>query len=121
MTQTLAKTGKRLPAAQRREQLLEVAAAICLEHGFEALNMETVKERAGVSRGLAYLHFANAEELAFALYEREVAELDRRIAAASGAAGSFEERVRTTMRAYFDFVVERGGLLAILQIKLHDR
>ena len=83
--------------------------------------MESVKERAGVSRGLAYIHFANAEELAFALYEREAAELDRRIAEAATQTGGFEDRVRAAMRAYLDFAGERGGLMALLQQKLVGR
>jgi AcrR family transcriptional regulator len=122
MTQTLAKTGRRLPAKKRREHLLDVAATIVTEDGFEALTMEAVKERAGVSRGLAYVHFANSDELAFALYEREIAELDRRIAEVGAhVRGSFENRVRAAMTAYLDFAAERSGLLAILQVKLTGR
>jgi AcrR family transcriptional regulator len=121
MAQTLAKTGRRLSAEKRREHLLDVAAEIMLDRGFEAMTMESVKERAGVSRGLAYIHFANAEELAFALYEREAAELDRRIALAATQTGTFENRVRAAMRAYLDFAAERGGLMALLQQKLVGR
>ncbi len=121
MAQILAKTGRRLPASARRDHLLDVAAAVLLEGGFEALTMEAVKERAGVSRGLAYVHFANADELAFALYEREVAELDRRIAEVKKVEGTFEDRVRLAMKIYFDFAKERGGVLSILQIKLTGR
>lgn len=121
MAQNLAKSGKRLPAEQRREHLLDVAAEILLEQGFDALNMEAVKERAGVSRGLAYVHFANADDLAFALYEREVTELDRRITAVKGIGGSIEERVRAAMKIYLDFAAERGGLMAVLQNKLTGR
>jgi AcrR family transcriptional regulator len=121
MTQILAKTGRRLPAEKRREHLLDVAAALLLEEGFEAVTMEAVKDRAGVSRGLAYVHFANAEELAFALYEREVNELDRRITGVRGMTGSFEDRVRAAMTIYLDFAAERGGLMALLQVKLTGR
>lgn len=121
MAQPQAKKGRRLTSDARREHLLDLAAAILLEHGFEAVTMEAVKERGKISRGLAYTHFANADDLLFALYEREVSELDRRIATAGVAAGSFEERVRAAIRTYFDFVAERGGLLAELQIKLTGR
>jgi AcrR family transcriptional regulator len=121
MTQNAVKTGRRLPAEQRREHLLDVAAEILLEQGFDALNMEAVKERAGVSRGLAYVYFKNADELAFALYEREAAELDRRIQEVKDMPGNFEARVRFALTAYLDFVAERGGLMAILQEKLTGR
>jgi AcrR family transcriptional regulator len=121
MAQALAREGKRLPAEKRREHLLDVAAEILLEQGFDALTMEAVKARGGISRGLAYLHFANAEELAFALYDREVTELDRRLDAASAGAAGFEDRVRAAMKTYLDFSAEHRGLLALLQISLTGR
>jgi AcrR family transcriptional regulator len=121
MAQILAKTGRRLPADRRREHLLDVAAQILVEEGFDAFSMEAVKARAGVSRGLAYVHFANADELAFALYEREVKELDRRIVELGHTGGTFEERVTAAIKTYLDFAAERGGLLALLQVKLSGR
>jgi AcrR family transcriptional regulator len=121
MAQTLAKAGKRLSAEQRREHLLDVAAAILVEQGFEAITMEAVRERAGVSRGLTYTHFLNAEELIYALYERERAELDRRLDAACSGVATLDGRIRAAARAYFEFVSDRGGLFATLQIKLLDR
>src|SRR5580765_7935568 len=111
---------RRLTADARREQLLDVAAALLLEHGFESVTMEAVKERAGISRGLVYTHFDSAEELVFALYEREMTELERRLDTLA-AGGSFADRVRTATRTYFEFVADRGGLLATLQMKLPQR
>ena len=81
---------RRLPAEQRREHLLDVGAAIILDSGFETLTMESVAERAGVSKGLGYAYFENAEELALALYDREMAEFYRRILEATAGVESFE-------------------------------
>jgi AcrR family transcriptional regulator len=120
MAQISAKSGRRLSVEQRREHLLDVAADVLREDGTAAFSMEAVKERAGVSRGLVYVYFQNADELAFALYEREVAELDRRIGEVRGVKG-FEERVRAAMKTYLDFAGERGGVLAMLQVKLSGR
>jgi AcrR family transcriptional regulator len=113
--------GPRLAADKRREHLLDVAAQILLERGYEAVTMEAVKERAGVSRGLAYVYFDNAEDLAFALYEREAKELDRRIEEVRHVKGSLQDRVRAAVKVYFDFAAERGGLMAMLQVKLSGR
>ena len=88
----------RLAAADRREQLLDVAAAIALDSGLLALSMESVAQRAGVSKGLGYAYFENADALALALYDREVGELYRRVEAAVSAAGDFEARICTMMR-----------------------
>ena len=124
MAQRLAKARKRLTHDERREHLLDVTAELMLADGFEAVTMEAVKDRAGVSRGLAYTHFENAEELVFALYEREMTELERRLdalATSISAGKTFDERVRLATRTYFGFVVDRGGLLATLQLKLPQR
>ena len=112
---------RRLPAEQRREHLLDVGAAIILDSGFETLTMESVAERAGVSKGLGYAYFENAEELALALYDREMAEFYNRILVATAGVASFDERLRRALRAHLDLVTERGVLFVILQTKLSGR
>jgi AcrR family transcriptional regulator len=112
---------RRLPAEQRREHLLDVGATIILDSGFESLTMESVAERAGVSKGLGYAYFENAEELALALYDREMAEFYRRIEASTAGCDSFDERMRRALRAHLNLVAERGVLFVILQNKLSGR
>ena len=111
----------RLAAADRREQLLDVAAAIVLDSGFLALSMESVAQRAGVSKGLGYAYFENADALALALYDREVGELYRRVEAAVSAAPDFEARIRAGLRTYLDVVAERGPLIAVLKVRMQGR
>src|SRR5580704_16717484 len=108
MAQALAKARKRLTHDERHEHLLDVAAKLMLEHGFEAVTMEALKDRAGVSRGLTYTHFEDAGELVFALYEREMTELERRLDSMA-TAGSFDERVKLATRTYFDFAGDRAN------------
>lgn len=108
------RAGARLTGAQRREHLLDAAAEIIVSHGLETLTMEGVAAHAGVSKGLGYAYFANREDLIVALFDREMAELDRRVAAAVTAGTTFEERVRATLWAMFDMVVDRGVLLGRL-------
>jgi AcrR family transcriptional regulator len=112
---------RRLPAGQRREHLLDVGAGIILDSGFESLTMESVAERAGVSKGLGYAYFENAEELALALYDREVTEFYRRIEEATAGCDSFDERMRRALRAHLNLIAERGVLFVILQTKLSGR
>lgn len=111
----------RLPAEARRTQLLDVAAAILREEGRVALTMEGVAERAGVSKGLGYVHFENAEELLLALAERAVGELYARIEAAVDGSAPFPERLRGALRVYADTVEERGSLLGLLWTRLEGR
>jgi AcrR family transcriptional regulator len=63
--------GKRIPRAQRREQLLDVTLALLASEGFDALSMEAVARRAGVNRVVVYRSFANLQLLLVALLRRE--------------------------------------------------
>ncbi len=48
---------RRLPPAERREQLIEAALAIAAQHGHDRLAFEAVANRAGVTRNLVYHYF----------------------------------------------------------------
>jgi len=65
----------RLARADRRDVLIDAAAELVAEGDIEAVSMEAVAERAGVSRPLVYKHFANRNELLAAVYQRESALL----------------------------------------------
>jgi AcrR family transcriptional regulator len=120
LTKLKARPG-RLSAADRREHLLDVASAILLDAGFRALSMEAVAARAGVSKGLGYAYFKNADDLAFALYDREIDFVYRKVEESVERADSFEARIRASIRAYLDVGRERGAVIAILQARLQGR
>jgi len=60
----------RLPAAERRDQLLDTALAIALERGFHAVTIDGVARAAGVTRPVVYGLFADRAELLGALLSR---------------------------------------------------
>jgi AcrR family transcriptional regulator len=99
----------------RRETLLGAATAIVAEGDVEALSMEAVAARAGVSRPLVYKHFANRGELLAAVYRREAAALDAEIVAAVEQADGFENMIRTMVRAIFGGDASRGSIFTLLQ------
>ena len=106
----------RLTSQERRAQLLDAAAVVIVEHGLAALTMERLAATAGVSKALPYQHFDNADNLVGALRRREMAVIGERIATAVQVQqdGTFEEVVAAAIHAYFDLLVERGTLLAVL-------
>ena len=106
---------RRLPREQRRAHFLDVAADMVLEQGIDAVTMEGVAARAGVSKGLGYAYFGNKEELLVALFDREMAILDERIAAAVASAEGFENRIRAMIVVLFEITTERGMLIGNLQ------
>jgi AcrR family transcriptional regulator len=62
-----------MPAAARREQLLDVTRDIVGEQGFHAVSIEAVARRAGITRPVVYAHFGDLAALLEAMLERETA------------------------------------------------
>lgn len=73
------KRSPRMSRRDRRRQLLDVTAALLASEGTRAVTMERVAELAGVSKALPYAHFANADELLVAVYQRSSVRLGRTI------------------------------------------
>ncbi|WP_338873178.1 TetR/AcrR family transcriptional regulator [Myxococcus stipitatus] len=63
-------SSKKMPKAQRREQLLDVAFTVVREEGTDALTLGHLAERAGVSKPISYEHFQSRSGLLMAMYER---------------------------------------------------
>ncbi|MFL8938298.1 TetR/AcrR family transcriptional regulator [Rossellomorea oryzaecorticis] len=62
---------------QRRNQLLQAAEEVFIEHGYENTTMKLVMDKAGVSRGGLYQYFDNKEDLFEALIgEQQQESLD---------------------------------------------
>lgn len=105
----------RLTRAERRDALLDAAVALVTAGDLAAVSMETVAERAGVSRPLVYKHFSNRNELLAAIYQREAVHLHRQLAAEVAAAGSVEAMFRALIRGALRAAGERGHVFAALR------
>lgn len=60
---------KRLPAAQRRQQLLDTAATLFAERGFAGTTTAELARAAGVTEPIIYRHFKSKKDLFIALIE----------------------------------------------------
>ncbi len=63
----------RLPAEERRKQLLDAALELLATDGFDAVNVESVARKAGVTRPVVYDQFGDLDGLLVALVDREEA------------------------------------------------
>ncbi|MEO9329733.1 TetR/AcrR family transcriptional regulator [Gordonia aurantiaca] len=61
----------RVPAAQRRDQVLDAALSVLVDSGLSAVTMDAVAARAGVTKPVVYTHFANRDEVLESLLDRE--------------------------------------------------
>ena len=105
----------RLAAADRRDALLDAAAELLATSDVEAVSMEAVAERAGVSRPLVYKHFGNRSELLAAVYQRESALLHAELTADVSAADTLEETFRALIHGALRAQASRGATFAALR------
>jgi AcrR family transcriptional regulator len=103
-----------MPASDRRALIIEAAREAFAEGGYHQTSLDSVAERAGVSKALLYEHFGSKRELHAAMLEAHVHELIERINAALVDAEPGEGRLRAGLEAFFDFLDERRGASAIM-------
>jgi AcrR family transcriptional regulator len=65
----------RMTAAERREQLIEIARSVFSERGFDGASVEEIAARAEVSKPVVYEHFGGKEGLYAVVVDREVRRL----------------------------------------------
>lgn len=90
---------------QRRRSILQAAREMFFESGFHHATVESVAERAEVSKGTVYLYFTSKESLLAHLLleglENLVSELERAYADTMDLAA--DEQLEALARAYLDF------------------
>ncbi len=94
----------RLPAAERRHQLLDVALGVFAAEGFHRASMNGIAEAAGVTKPVLYQHFRSKRDLYLELLDEVGGRLLASIAKATAEAGRPREQVERGMLAYFRFV-----------------
>lgn len=100
---------KKLPKAQRREQLLDIALSIVREEGTDALTLGYVAERAGVSKPIAYEHFKTRSGLLIALYEQiDARQVEALLEALKRTRKRLEDVARVMSAAYMHCYTSAG-------------
>ena len=104
----------RLPAARRREQLLEVALEVFGERGFHVTSMNEVAEAAGVTKPVLYQHFRSKRDLYREVLTDVGGQLLDAITKATTAARTPHEQVELGFAAYFRFVASNEAAFRVL-------
>ncbi|MFE9689183.1 TetR/AcrR family transcriptional regulator [Micromonospora sp. NPDC005806] len=71
--------GRRLPRAQRREQILVAATEAFARSGFAATGLDEIAAEAGITRVILYRHFDSKTDLYQAVLDRMCARLDAHV------------------------------------------
>jgi AcrR family transcriptional regulator len=104
----------RLPAAQRRRQLLDVALTVFARDGFHDTSMNDIARAAGVTKPVLYQHFTSKRALYRELLVEVGDQLQDEIAKAAAQAGTPREQVRAGFAAYFHWVADEGDAFHLL-------
>jgi len=104
---------KKLPAAERRAQLIEVGRKAFADKGYEATSVEAIAKRAKVSKPIVYEHFGGKEGLYAVIVDREVEHVVAVISEAISH-GSPRQRVEQAALAFLTYVKERPEGFAVL-------
>lgn len=106
-------TRTRMTAAQRREQLLEIARGVFAERGFDGTTVEEIAARADVSKPIVYEHFGGKEGVYAVVVDREVNTLLAMMRAAL-TSGRPRELVQQAALALLDYIETSPDGFAII-------
>ena len=109
----MVRKSRRLPASERRAQLVDVGRAAFAEHGYEGTSVEEIAKRAKVSKPIIYEHFGGKEGLYAVVVDREMDYVERRIIEAISS-GSPRERVERASLAFLSYVRDHPDGFAVL-------
>lgn len=104
---------KKLTAAARRAQLIQVGREVFAEKGYEATSVEEIASRAKVSKPIVYEHFGGKEGLYAVVVDREMEYVIGVISEALSA-GSPRERAEQAALAFLTWVKDRPDGFAVL-------
>jgi AcrR family transcriptional regulator len=102
--------------AQTRTRLIEAAARVFAQRGFQAASVEEIAEEAGYSHGAVYSNFDGKGELFLAVFEEYMAERVRELADTQAAVpdgAALEVRARALADQWMDRLARDRGSLAL--------
>ena len=108
-----ARARTRMTAAERREQLIEVARGLFAERGLDGSAVEEVAHRAAVSKPVVYEHFGGKEGLYAVVVDREVTLL-LAMMRESLTAGTSRELLEQAAVALLDYIEQHPEGFRIL-------
>jgi AcrR family transcriptional regulator len=104
----------RLPASERREQILDVAVQVFARNGFHSTSMNDVAEAAGVTKPVLYQHFDSKQDLYLALLDEVGNRMITAITKATAGATSGRSQTELGFRAYFQWVSDDHDAFLLL-------
>jgi AcrR family transcriptional regulator len=98
---------QRLPLAERRTLIVEAAGRLFGERGYDGTRIDEIAAAAGVTKPIVYRHFGSKRDLYLSLLDRHREDLAGFVASMP-TEGSTEERLRSVLETWLDYVEARS-------------
>lgn len=95
----------------RRDRILDAAEELVLAHGFDAMSVASIAERAGIGKGAVYLEFAGKREILDALLQRGTTRMNDRVSRELGDRPRLSAAYRASARALSDDALMTAAFL----------
>jgi len=100
----------RMPRAQRRAQLLELATKVFTAKGFQSTSMDDIAAAAGVTKPVLYQHFDSKESLYVEVLDIIAASMIAEVRTIGEGTGDTMVRVRAGLHRFYEFVALDNSL-----------
>lgn len=98
---------------EKRTEILESAAKLFSESGFERTTVDEIAAKANVGKGTIYLYFQNKEDIFLAIMEEGLAKLINLFKLITES-GSFIQQMREIIMTHFKFIEDNQDFYKIL-------
>lgn len=105
---------RRLPASERKKVILDAALSAFVEFGYHGALMDTIAERAEVTKPILYRHFSSKLDLLLAIIENAGEELRASLLLPTPSEMDWLTSIRHSVRAYFDFVTKSEAAFRLI-------
>jgi len=104
----------RLPAAERRKVILDAALSAFVEFGYHGALMDTIAERAEVTKPILYRHFSSKLDLLLAIIDNAGDELRSSLLLPNPSEMDWRTSIRHSVHAYFEFVTRSEAAFRLI-------
>jgi AcrR family transcriptional regulator len=103
-----------------RRRILDAAAALFLEHGYEGLSMRQIAERVGYSATTIYRYYEDKDDLLFAVVREGFLRFGRQLGTAAQADDDPRERLSALGHAYIEFGLKNPAYYRLMFMQRFD-
>jgi AcrR family transcriptional regulator len=101
-------------------QIERTAIRLFASHGLSQVTIKDIAREAKCAEGALYRHYKSKEEMAWALFKREVEEFSKKVAPVWFGEGSFAGRLEKGIQLFYKFFDEDPLTFGFILLSQHD-